>query len=194
MDHWIKDRFERFMKVNHTFWNIVLLVVKYALLSILLAAVYYGIVAAFVSTDTEKRLKKENELYKSLYPGMLERKAMVADVIDYLQIRDARIYKDVFYASAPSLDPVASTDFFSGLHGVRVVLAEHRALGLFLDLTGEILADKLERGLARTETRQTRLPDERLLDLLDAGLGFISVKRHYQLDLALVHLLRFGLH
>ena len=114
MDHWIKDRFEHFRKVNHTFWSILLLVVKYALLSVLLAAVYYGILAAFVSTDTEKRLQKENELYEKLYPGMLERKAMVSDAIDYLQIRDARIYKDVFYAQAPSLDPVSSTDFFSG--------------------------------------------------------------------------------
>lgn len=114
MDHWIKDKFERFRKVNHTLWNVLLLVVKYALLSVLLAAVYYGILAAFVSTDTEKQLQRENELYERLYPGMLERKAMVSDAIDYLQLRDARIYKDVFYASAPSLDPVASTDFFSG--------------------------------------------------------------------------------
>lgn len=111
---WIKDQFERFRKVNHTFWNVLLLVVKYALLSVLLAALYYGILAAFVSTDTEKRLQTENQLYEKLYPKMLERETMVADVIDYLQIRDARIYQDVFYAQAPSLDPVAATDFFSG--------------------------------------------------------------------------------
>ena len=114
MASWIKDPFEHFRKVNHTFWNVLVLGVKYALLSFLLAAVYYGIFAAFVSTDTEKRLQKENALYEKLYPGMLEREKRVSDVIDYLQIRDGRIYQDVFYAHAPSLDPVASTDFFSG--------------------------------------------------------------------------------
>ena len=174
MDHWIKDRFERFMKVNHTFWNIVLLVVKYALLSILLAAVYYGIVAAFVSTDTEKRLKKENELYKSLYPGMLERKAMVADVIDYLQIRDARIYKDVFYASAPSLDPVASTDFFSGSDTIpdRNILKYTSLKADALLSAGERIESALQEVAARCSQPGEALPP---LSLPLAGISYVQV-------------------
>ncbi|MBQ3722152.1 MAG: M23 family metallopeptidase [Bacteroidales bacterium] len=104
----------RFKEAHRTFWRILVGVVKYALLSVLMAAVYYAIFAAFVSTDTEKRLHRENKLYEKLYPGMQEREALVYDVIDHLQFRDARIYKDVFYAPAPSLDPVATTEFFSG--------------------------------------------------------------------------------
>ena len=110
----IKATLKRFKEAHRTFWRILVGVVKYALLSVLMAAVYYAIFAAFVSTDTEKRLHTENKLYEKLYPGMQEREALVSDVIDYLQLRDAKIYKDVFYASAPTLDPVATTDFFSG--------------------------------------------------------------------------------
>ena len=110
----IKATLKRFKEAHRTFWRVLVGVVKYALLSVLMAAVYYAIFAAFVSTDTEKRLHKENKLYEKLYPGMQEREALVSDVIDYLQLRDAKIYKDVFYASAPTLDPVATTEFFSG--------------------------------------------------------------------------------
>ena len=110
----IKATLKRFKEAHRTFWRILVGVVKYALLSVLMAAVYYAIFAAFVSTDTEKRLHKENKLYEKLYPGMQEREALVSDVIDYLQLRDAKIYKDVVYASAPTLDPVATTEFFSG--------------------------------------------------------------------------------
>ena len=110
----IKQAFRRFREVNQTFWSILVLAVKYVSLSILLAVIYYAVFACFVSTDTEKRLRKENKLYEKMYPSMLENEALVADVIDNLEIRDAKIYKDVFYASAPSLDPVTQTDFFSG--------------------------------------------------------------------------------
>ena len=58
----IKQAFRRFREVNQTFWNILVLAVKYVLLSILLAVVYYAIFACFVSTDTQKRLRKENKL------------------------------------------------------------------------------------------------------------------------------------
>ena len=110
----IKAAFKRFREVNHTFWTLLVTTVKYFLLSVLLAGVYYGIFAAFVSTDTEKRLRRENKLFEKVYPEMLENDALVSDVIENLRIRDARIYKDIFYASAPSLDPVTATEFFSG--------------------------------------------------------------------------------
>ena len=95
-------------------FNILVGVVKYALLSALMAAVYYLIFAAFVSTDSEKLLRKENKLYEKMYPDMLEQSALVSDVIENLEVRDAVIYKDIFYASAPSVDPLEGTDFFSG--------------------------------------------------------------------------------
>lgn len=109
-----KNRFKRFREVHSTIWRVLVAVVKYALLSVLMAAIYYTIFALFVSTDTEKRLRRENKLYEKMYPEMLERKSLVSDVIESIELRDARIYKDIFYASAPSLDPVTTTDFFSG--------------------------------------------------------------------------------
>ena len=104
----------RIRDVNHTVWSIVSLVVRYFLLSVLLAALYYTIFALVVSTDKEKRLRTENKRYEELYPQMRADEELVADVIDNLQVRDETIYRDIFYAAAPSLDPVTTTDLFSG--------------------------------------------------------------------------------
>ena len=54
----IKATLKRFKEAHRTFWRVLVGVVNYALLSVLMAAVYYAIFAAFVSTDTEKRLHK----------------------------------------------------------------------------------------------------------------------------------------
>lgn len=100
-------------KANRTFWGFVLVVVKYFLLSVLVAAIYYAIVALLVSTDSEKQMKSENRLYEKVFPGMLRDEALVETVLSGLQVKDARIYKDIFYAEAPGLDPVGETDFLS---------------------------------------------------------------------------------
>ena len=124
-------------------FNILVGVVKYALLSVLLAAVYYLIFASFVSTDTEKRLRKENRLYEKMYPEMLEQSALVSDVIESLEIRDAVIYKNVFYASAPSLDPLSGTDFFSGSDTIpdrNILKYTAKKADALLDVTGRVEA------------------------------------------------------
>ena len=133
----------RFREVNHTFWRILMLTVKYFLLSVVLAALYYAVFALFVSTDMEKRLHQENRLYGMVYPEMLENEALVSDVIEDLQARDARIYKDVFYASAPSLDPVTATEFFSGSDTIpdhNILKYTEMKADALLEVTGRIEA------------------------------------------------------
>lgn len=101
------------LKAGRGIARFLVALVKYFLLSVLLAAVYYAILALFVSTDSEKQMERENALYEQVFPQMLEDEALVSDVIEGLQAKDERIYKDIFYASAPSLDPVTETGFMA---------------------------------------------------------------------------------
>lgn len=101
-------------EIRRGFLGFVVLIVKYFLLSVLLAAVYYVILALFISSDSEKQLEKENGMYEKVFPEMQEHMALVSDVIDGLGIKDGRIYKDIFYAPAPNPDPVVETDLLAG--------------------------------------------------------------------------------
>ena len=170
----IREAFRRFREVNHTLWHILVAVVKYALLSVLLAAVYYGILATFISTDTEKRLRKENKLYEKMYPGMVERKDLVSDVIRHLEIRDARVYKDVFYASAPNLDPITTTEFFSGSDTIpdRNIL-KYTALkaDALLEVAGRVEAAMKEAAAAYTQPGAALPP----LSMPLSGISFVQV-------------------
>lgn len=170
----IRAAFRRFREVNQTFWSILVLTVKYALLSLFLAGVYYAVFALFVSTDTEKRLRRENKLYERIYPGMLENEALVSDVIDNLQLRDAKIYKDVFYASAPSLDPVTTTDLFSGSDTIpdrNILKYTEKKADALLQVT-----DRIEAAL-REVTARYQAPDAVLppLTLPLEGISYVQV-------------------
>ncbi|MBR1575526.1 MAG: M23 family metallopeptidase [Bacteroidales bacterium] len=155
-------------------FNLLVGVVKYALLSVLLAAVYYLVFAGFVSTDTEKRLRTENKLYEKMYPEMLEQSALVSDVIDNLELRDAVIYKDVFYASAPSLDPLSGTDFFSGSDTIpdrNILKYTARKADALLGVTGRVEA-ALQEVAARIGRDGAVLPP---LSLPLDGVSFVQV-------------------
>jgi len=100
-------------KVTRTFRDVVVLVFKYFMYSFALAILYYTIFAFCVSTDLEKKLHQENKLFESTYADMLVREKLVEDVINSIQIRDRQVYKDIFYAQAPGLDPINTTDFLA---------------------------------------------------------------------------------
>ena len=84
-----------FRKVTRTAGSIFLTVLKYFLVTASLAVVYYVIFALFVSTDTERRLRRENKIYEKVYPQMLEREALVSDAITNLQVKDNEIYRAI---------------------------------------------------------------------------------------------------
>lgn len=100
-------------KVTRTFWDIIVLVFKYFMYTFALAILYYTIFALCVDTDSEKALRKENKLFESTYADMLARERLVEDVINSIQLRDRQVYKDIFYAQAPGLDPINTTDFLA---------------------------------------------------------------------------------
>lgn len=100
-------------KVTRTFRDVVVLVFKYFMYSFALAILYYTIFALCVDTDTERALRRENKLFESTYADMTEREKIIEDVINSIQIRDRQVYKDIFYAQAPGLDPINTTDFLA---------------------------------------------------------------------------------
>lgn len=80
-------------------------ILKWTLSTLLLAAVYYVALSFFLSTDTEKRLRSENALYKKLYAEMERKQKLLGSVVEDLHYRDNAIYEQVFHTPAPEPDP-----------------------------------------------------------------------------------------
>ncbi|MBQ7195568.1 MAG: M23 family metallopeptidase [Bacteroidales bacterium] len=95
------------------FWGYVGIFFKYLALSVMLAIVYYVIFALVVQRDSDRKIARENRMYEKLYPEMQEREALVSDVIEALQARDNRIYKEIFNAEAPAMDPMRNLEYFA---------------------------------------------------------------------------------
>lgn len=68
-----------------------------------LAVVYYAILALFFSTDTEKRLSRENRMYARLYPELEQKQQLLGDVTRDLSERDNDIYERIFHTEAPDV-------------------------------------------------------------------------------------------
>mgnify|MGYP003303618662 CR=1 FL=1 len=83
--------------------------------SLSLTMIYYVIFALFFSTQAESRLERENEMFERELPQLQQKEALLADVLEGLNMRDDRIYEEIFHASSPSLSPVTSVSDFSGL-------------------------------------------------------------------------------
>lgn len=83
--------------------------------SLSLTVVYYVLFALVFSTEAEKRLERENEMFQRELPQLQQKEALLADVIEGLGGRDDRIYEEIFQASAPSLSPMTTVRDFSGV-------------------------------------------------------------------------------
>ena len=94
------------------------MVLVYTAGSLSLAVLYYVIFALIFSTDTERRLRRENRMYEVEYPELERKGALIADVIEGLKVKDDMIYTDIFHTSAPGMEPHASIDFLAGLDSI----------------------------------------------------------------------------
>lgn len=112
---YILDKDFRLRKVTRTVRGVLWTGLKWVIATASLAAFYYLIFSFVINTDEERRLKNENRMYGKLYPEMAEKERLISDVIKDLQIRDNAIYRQIFNAVAPSVDPMNSTMFeFAG--------------------------------------------------------------------------------
>lgn len=74
----------------------------------------FGLFFWWVRTDEDRRLKEENERFEQYYPALRDRQERISKVVDYLQIRDNAIYRDIFYSDAPSLEAFLQGDLLAG--------------------------------------------------------------------------------
>lgn len=83
---------------------------RYLVATVSLSIVFYIVFALFFSTEEERRLEKENRLYRQLYGSLTQKEALIADVVDGLMDKDEAIYKGLFETDAPSMDDVTAAD------------------------------------------------------------------------------------
>ena len=123
-----------FKNAGRTVWSVLKPVVHVFLWSVAFSVIFYIALAILVSTDEEKRLRKELRTYEKVYPEMEARMQLLEDAIDGLQIKDDEVYREIFHSAAPAVDPINSLDFLpqgdtiSDRHIVEYVSKKSRAL------------------------------------------------------------------
>ena len=108
----------RFRKVKVSFWAILRKILLLLVASLSMAVLYYLVLALFVSTEEERLLKMENKMYERELPELEARERLLSDVVMGLQVRDDKIYEEIFHTSAPNMDPGSSLDFLVGLDSI----------------------------------------------------------------------------
>ena len=87
---------------------------RYLVATLSLSAVFYIAFALIFSTEEERKLERENRLYKERYAQMKEKVALIGDAVEGLQVKDNDIYQELFETPAPSLDAITAADLISG--------------------------------------------------------------------------------
>lgn len=108
----------RFRKAKTSVWTVVRRILMFFVASVSMTVLYYVVISLFVSTDEERRLRQENRMYERELPELEARERLLADVVEGLQVRDDRIYEEIFHTSAPNMDPGSSLDFLIGLDSI----------------------------------------------------------------------------
>lgn len=108
----------RFRKAKTSVWTVVRRILMFFVASVSMTVLYYVVISLFVSTDEERRLRQENRMYERELPELEARQRLLADVVEGLQVRDDRIYEEIFHTSAPNMDPGSSLDFLIGLDSI----------------------------------------------------------------------------
>lgn len=103
-----------YRKVRVPFFKPVLTVLKLLLVSLTLFLLLYTVLASFISTDTEKRLRAEIRAYERVYPLLEPREKVLEESLESLRSKDDKIYRTVFHNPAPSVDPMGSRDILFG--------------------------------------------------------------------------------
>lgn len=140
----------RLRKVRTSVWKKVRRAVLFFVASLSMAVLYYAVFALFFSTDTERRLKMENDMYRSELPELERKERLLADVVDGLKARDNRIYEEIFHTSAPEMNPMSAVEFLDGLDSIpddNIVRYVEKKL-MSLDRSAAAVEDNFRRIMA----------------------------------------------
>ena len=86
---------------------------RYLAATVTTAIGFYVLFSLFFSTEEEKRLQQENDLYATYYQDLREKERLVSDVVEGLEMRDDALYRQIFETEAPSVDAVTAADVIS---------------------------------------------------------------------------------
>lgn len=106
------SRTMRYLKAGFNVLGFLGGVLRVLLVSLTLFIILYFILATFLSTDTEKRLRREIKAYEQLYPGLAPREDILRKSIAALETKDNGIYRTVFHNEAPMVDPIGTMSIF----------------------------------------------------------------------------------
>ncbi|MBE6232875.1 MAG: M23 family metallopeptidase [Bacteroidales bacterium] len=115
---YIFDKDFKFRKDKTSVLAVIRKILMFFVTTVSLAILYYVVFALVFSTDKERMLSQENLMYEKVYPEMERKERLLADVVDGLQMRDDRIYEEIFHMSAPNVDPGSSLDFLMGIDSI----------------------------------------------------------------------------
>jgi len=135
---------------------------KYFVMSLLLAVLYYAIFSLFVSTEEERALERETALMQQEYDKMLQRSEVLENTIIGLQQRDREIYRSIFNAEPPVSYASGGYDMFEGIDTTRMEsIVEDSKLRL----------EVLERGAERVDASIEAIND----NLGELGKGTTAI-------------------
>ena len=86
---------------------------RYLAATVTTAIGFYVLFSLFFSTEEEKRLQQENDLYATYYQDLRDKERLVSDVVEGLEMRDDALYRQIFETEAPSVDAVTAADVIS---------------------------------------------------------------------------------
>ena len=86
---------------------------RYLAATVTTAIGLYALFALLFSTEEEKRLRQENDLYAAYYQDLREKERLVTDAVQGLEVKDDALYRRIFETEAPSVDAVTAADMIS---------------------------------------------------------------------------------
>jgi hypothetical protein len=107
-----------FRKKKTSVWKWLRRGVLFLVATLSMTVLYYVVFALVFSTETERRLKAEIDMYEREMPELERKERLLSDVVEGLKARDNRIYEEIFHMAAPDMDRLSSMDFLAVLDSV----------------------------------------------------------------------------
>ncbi len=120
---------------------------KYFLVMASLAVVYYVAFSFVISTNLERRLKRQNQMYRQMYQELAGREELVGDVLRGLEAKDDEIYRRLFNSVAPDPGGIYTDSLLSGVNSIpyRLIMEYSRTK---LDTLAKV-SDRVEANFRR---------------------------------------------
>lgn len=115
--------------------QIIRFVLRYLVASVSLSVIFYIVFAIVFSTEEERRLQRENSLYRSMYKDLKDKDKLISDVVDGLLVKDNVIYRELFETNPPSLNAITAADLIADSDS----LSESFYLGAAASASGRLM-------------------------------------------------------